>query len=261
MQLDYSAVWERPQFRAANGRALVEGMRVGVAVCLLRSARSQFVRATIVALCSLVSVVGVSSAHAASGASPSIGTTDDLLASVGEQVPAFGGMYVDEGSGNLYIWLTDQGQSLSSAARALQGVLGDRSLAGLTPVALPAKYTFIQLKAWSDAMAPVLSIPGVVSTDIDDRNNRLSVGVEDPDQQGPLVQTQLRALGIPVEVVEIVKTEPVTFTPINHNQDAWLAVIIMGSVAVFVACFGVLSTVRRRGYSLSLGWSTRKVRD
>ncbi len=242
MQLDYSAVWERPQFRAANGRALVEGMRVGVAVCLLRSARSQFVRATIVALCSLVSV-------------------DDLLASVGEQVPAFGGMYVDEGSGNLYIWLTDQGQSLSSAARALQGVLGDRSLAGLTPVALPAKYTFIQLKAWSDAMAPVLSIPGVVSTDIDDRNNRLSVGVEDPDQQGPLVQTQLRALGIPVEVVEIVKTEPVTFTPINHNQDAWLAVIIMGSVAVFVACFGVLSTVRRRGYSLSLGWSTRKVRD
>ncbi len=125
MQLDYSAVWERPQFRAANGRALVEGMRVGVAVCLLRSARSQFVRATIVALCSLVSVVGVSSAHAASGASPSIGTTDDLLASVGEQVPAFGGMYVDEGSGNLYIWLTDQGQSLSSAARALQGGTGD----------------------------------------------------------------------------------------------------------------------------------------
>ncbi len=118
-----------------------------------------------VALITLGTQLAAPSAHARDGATEAAvtrsgtsagvttgGTTDDLLASVGEQVPAFGGMYVDEGSGNLYIWLTDQGQSLSSAARALQG-----------------------------------------------------------------------ALGIPVEVVEIVKTEPVTFT--GSLQDTWRPVL------------------------------------
>jgi hypothetical protein len=180
------------------------------------------------------------------GTSPPDQTSDDLLASVAGQVPAFGGMYVDESAGKLYIWLTDQGQSLTAADQALQSVLGDPTLASLTPVALAATYSFTQLKAWSDRMSPVLSIQGVVSTDIDDRSNRLSVGVENVATQGPAVQAQLTQLGIPVEAVNIVQTEPVTFVPVNRNLGVRLTVIAAASLLAVVAGLGLFTAWKRR---------------
>jgi hypothetical protein len=193
-----------------------------------------FTRVRLFAVVSLIllatGTAGSVSAHASFALTsdvppPPIGnqTIDDLLASVAASVPAFGGMYVDEGTGTLHIWLTDQGQSLAAADQAIQSVLGDPTLAAFTPVAESARYSFTQLKAWSDQMMPVLSISNVVSTDIDDRTNRLTVGVENLATDGPAVGDELSQLGIPAEAVDIVQTDRVTFT--STLQDKWRPVL------------------------------------
>ena len=47
-----------------------------------------------------------------------------------------------------------------------------------------ADYGFAQLKQWHDAMTPVLTVTDVVFTDVDERANRLLVGVADPAAEG-----------------------------------------------------------------------------
>lgn len=161
-------------------------------------------------------------------------TQDDLFAMVAQQVPAFGGMYVDEDTQTLYVWLTDQGQSLAAAVQALQSTFGSQILNEFTPVALPAQYGFTQLKAWSDQMV-ALSTPGIAFTDIDDGNNRLAIGVENLATQGPAVEAELVDLGIPLQVVSIEQSEGYTdLLPLTREGPEILVWIAIGLVSVVI---------------------------
>lgn len=156
----------------------------------------------------------------------------DLWAEVAEKVPTFAGLYVDEETRTLHVLLTDHGQSLKSAVHALQTIVRSQVLCDFTPVAQQAKYTYSQLKAWDDRLIQVLSVPGTVSSGIDEAGNRLEVGVEDLATHGPIVEVRLVELGIPREVVSIVQQEPVELLPATRSTARLFAVAIGLVVAV-----------------------------
>ncbi|HEX2294211.1 MAG TPA: hypothetical protein VHN37_02760 [Actinomycetota bacterium] len=129
-------------------------------------------------------------------------TLDDLFADVAARVPAFGGVYVDEGSGQLRVQMAGPGRA-AEAQRALVEVLDDPSLGDLTPVAIPADYTFAQLKRWYDDASPtILGMDSVTLGDIDERANRLRFGVEDLSSRGA-VEDELQRHGVPLEAVVV----------------------------------------------------------
>src|SRR5258706_4541299 len=83
----------------------------------------------------------------------SVMTIDDQFAEVGRRVPAFGGVFVDDDT--LYVYLTDASPSASpviAATQTLRDVIGPQLVARIKVQALPATYSFVQLKAWFDRM-------------------------------------------------------------------------------------------------------------
>jgi hypothetical protein len=168
----------------------------------------------------------------------------DLWAAVAAEVPTFAGLYVNEDTRTLYVLLTDKGQTLEKAVHAIQMIIRSHVFCEFTPVARPVTYSYSQLKAWDDRLAEVMSIPGTVSSGIDEVNNRLEVGVEDLAEQGPQVEAKLAELGIPRKLVSIVKEGP--FFLDIERRSPWPVLIVIGlalAVCVFVAA---RVTVRRR---------------
>lgn len=149
--------------------------------------------------------------HAASECDSNYDDPDGELAAIAKRVPAFGGFYVDGSS--LNVWLTDDGESLEEAVQEILSIYGYHDLADLTPTALPAKYSFMQLFCWHNG--PMLEVwtDGVIFTDIDDMRNRLTVAVEDLATQGPAVRARLVEAGIPLEAVDVIEEEPIMLLP------------------------------------------------
>src|SRR5262245_33635280 len=106
-------------------------------------------------------------------------TIDEQFAAVARNTPSFGGMYLDEERNVLYVYSWDQSAGAAAVARdAISAVFGDQHPGARVQI-LTARYGFHELKAWHDRMSTgVLDLPGIVMTDIDDRSNRLTVGVE-----------------------------------------------------------------------------------
>lgn len=130
---------------------------------------------------------------------------DAMFDDVATQVPGFGGMYLE---GNiLKVYLTDP-TLMVSAGSVITSVFGaDRIPAGGIQV-IRGNYGFHQLSAWSNKLGAVFNIPGVVYTDIDERANRLTVGVENQGVAAS-VQGMVSSVGIPQGVVNIVTAEPI----------------------------------------------------
>jgi hypothetical protein len=142
-------------------------------------------------------------------------TPDDRLAAVARQVPGFGGMFFDQ-DGILQVYMLGQKGPLSEALTAfLDDVItrevgrGERlSQKGFE--IREGKYDFLDLHRWQRQMAPaVLSLPGVVFTDIDDTTNRLRIGITDLPGRVGAVEEILDTLGIPREAALINETKPV----------------------------------------------------
>src|SRR5262249_54647974 len=136
-------------------------------------------------------------------------TIDEQFAAVARRTPSFGGMYMDEERNVLYVYSWDQSAGAAAVARdAIAAVFGDQPPGARVQI-LTARYGFPELKAWHDRMSPgVLDVRGVVMTDIDDRSNRLTVGVESLKTKGA-IEDRLFELGIPAEAVNIVETPAV----------------------------------------------------
>jgi hypothetical protein len=181
-------------------------------------------RALVVVACALSLLLvpvagGYGSPHAGTGtqgqAAGESATLDDRLAAVARQAPGFGGAFVDAASDTLFVYVADQGRSAALAEGAFRALFLPDDLPAETKI-LRADYTFLELKAWLDRMVGVLGISGVVFTDIDDRRNRLSVGVESV-YAIPAVEAELARNSVPREAVLIDVTEPVTYE--NSLQD------------------------------------------
>jgi hypothetical protein len=136
--------------------------------------------------------------------------TDDELAQIAASVPGFGGMHFD-GEGRLVVLLTDPSRRAGVAA-AISPMLGrgPQASAALADFTVrPARYGFTQLRQWRRSLNPgVLSLPGVVFTDIDESRNRLIVAVESASKRAG-VAAALKRLQLPPEAVLIEEHAPV----------------------------------------------------
>jgi hypothetical protein len=140
-------------------------------------------------------------------------TLDDRFAEVASRDPAFGGMYVDEKRQTLIVYSKDtRQQAIRTLKGALDVVLGPERIPPLRMEVLPAQYNFAELKEWQErATVNILRIPGVVLVDVDDKSNRLTVGVETLELRGA-IEAELTKARIPrsavnLEVTPAVKVE------------------------------------------------------
>jgi hypothetical protein len=125
---------------------------------------------------------------------------DDLLVRVDERVPGFGGMFIAS-DGRLAIYLLDTSQLLA-ARSAIEAVFGSNRVPAAGMRALQGQYAVSQLMVWTERTGTLLEMPGVTLVDLDEAENRVTVGVEDPLQIAA-VERALSRLGVPRSAVTI----------------------------------------------------------
>jgi hypothetical protein len=132
-------------------------------------------------------------------------TLDDRFAEVARRAPVFGGAFIE--GDVLNVWLTAPAQR-GPAEQAFAAVFGqDRIPPGGVRV-LHAQYGFLQLQRWHEQAFALFDIEDVVFTDIDERINRLTIGVTNAATFG-VVEQELVRLGIPLAAVNLEVTEPI----------------------------------------------------
>jgi hypothetical protein len=132
-------------------------------------------------------------------------TYDDKLAAIAEREPAFGGMYNDNGV--LTVVLVDTTRPLETVRSAITGVLGAARLNSMPIRARRGEYSFTQLYAWGKNLPPLFSIDGVISTDLDEAKNRITVGVRDGAVEAS-VRAVLTKAGVPSGAVDVFVRAP-----------------------------------------------------
>jgi hypothetical protein len=131
---------------------------------------------------------------------------DDLLVRVEQQVPGFGGMFIDR-EGRLAVYLLDTSQ-LGAARAAIEAVFGVDAIPTAGVRALQGEYLVSQLKAWSEMATGLLELSGVTAVDLDEASNRVAIGVEHKSRM-PAVERALSAIAIPRHAVTIQVTEKI----------------------------------------------------
>jgi len=160
---------------------------------------------------------------------------DEKLLETARRLPGFGGLYFDD-SGNLNVYLVEdvsklQGDKLKARQNQVQKVLVDvfgreilsqgrtqRDLEATQATSegpakiklIRADFNTIQLARWRDEANGVLEVPGVVFTDLDERRNRIKIGIA-PGTSRKQAQALLKEKGIPTEAVLFEETQPVRF--------------------------------------------------
>lgn len=128
-------------------------------------------------------------------------TIDDEYLDIDRAYPGFGGLfYDDEGVANVYV--TSQANR-STIAGLAEGEVNF----------LPAEFTWAELFDVRDRVVDVLNEPGTVYLDIDERTNRVAIGVSSL-RVSSLQNTERRAdiasrFGVPENALAIVETQPV----------------------------------------------------
>jgi hypothetical protein len=131
---------------------------------------------------------------------------DDLLVRVEQQVPGFGGMFVDR-EGRLAVYLLDTSQ-LGAARAAIEAVFGMDSVPAAGVRAMQGQYVVSQLKVWRQMATAILELPGVTNIDLDEARNRVAIGIEHKSRTRA-VERALSAIAIPRHAVTIEVTEKI----------------------------------------------------
>jgi hypothetical protein len=128
-------------------------------------------------------------------------TLDEEFAQLAEEIPGFGGLYLDA-EGTTHVYLQDL-----SRAREVQS-LGERVEVH------QGEYDFRDLFAWKDEVRPQLAQRGAVFLDIDEQRNRLLFGVEGDalDAFSAELRSFLRGTRVPPEAVLVEPAEPIVPT-------------------------------------------------
>lgn len=129
---------------------------------------------------------------------------DKEFAELALRVPGFAGLYFDHGTP--VVRLLD-GSQRGAAEDALRTILAPRAQAAPGLTFADADYGFLQLAEWRQKSPALLSISGVVSVAIDERANRLRIGVASEGAHKQLLET-LGTLGIPNEAVIVDSAGP-----------------------------------------------------
>ncbi|MBZ0114502.1 MAG: hypothetical protein K8J08_18710, partial [Thermoanaerobaculia bacterium] len=128
-------------------------------------------------------------------------TLDDLFLAVADQVPEFGGLYIE--GDQLHLVLTDPSATvLHHAILAVEEVFGSDRFEGLEPVATQGDFGFNELQQWKEAATPLLTSRQVVTLDANERSNRITLGIEDPGQEAQIL-AHADDLGIPRRAIQM----------------------------------------------------------
>lgn len=124
------------------------------------------------------------------------------------QFPEFGGFYFDA-RGDIVVQLTstDRGAAVRAAlAPVIRTVGKERARAGGREPAVKfnqAEFTFAELSSARDRLVnPLFELDGVTMLDVDERENRLTVGLAD-EAARPAAEARVRELGVPRNLVSL----------------------------------------------------------
>jgi hypothetical protein len=151
-------------------------------------------------------------------------TLDDAFYAVSKEVPGFAGAAVDESRGRLLVHLTTPSEkAANSAYGALRARIAEMPTS-LRPIPVRANYDFLALKTWyGDFAQEVLTLPDVVSTDIDETQNRLNVGLSNTRSEDGVRQLASKH-AVPQGAIIVSQTAPVRpdlqvrFRPLQGGQ-------------------------------------------
>jgi hypothetical protein len=148
--------------------------------------------------------------------SASLASEDVRLLKVAEQLPGFGGMFVDP-AGKLGIYIVEDVGELSdqelanrreSAKKAIK--VYDDGLARREIRIVEAQFTIPQLMQWRGDIDQQVALPELLFSDVDEVRNRVVIGVEN-DLAGRRIERSLDGMGIPREAVLFEITKPSRF--------------------------------------------------
>jgi hypothetical protein len=126
---------------------------------------------------------------------------------VARAVPGFGGLFLDA-SGRPTVYLTDPRQR-GVAERALTGFALSEGFSASELKVLKGDFDYLTLDRWHTRATPeALAVPGAVFADLDERSNRVRIGVEDGTAEAGVKQAIAR-LGIPASAVIVEWTAPI----------------------------------------------------
>lgn len=147
-------------------------------------------------------------------------TLDEQLLDMATRDPGFGGMFVDS-EGRLTMYVMDKALDAQDghsrlAAMSVDAITTFRDNDQVADAAamhrinvIPAQYSFTSLYDWHKQLtSDVLSVPGVVLTDISESSNRVRVGVENPDVAAR-VRRRFASLGVPEQAVTVELMPPI----------------------------------------------------
>jgi hypothetical protein len=133
-------------------------------------------------------------------------SSPDPLA-VARAVPGFGGLFLDS-SGTPVVYLTDLSQR-GAAERALTGFTRSEAVSARQLKVLKGDFDYLTLDRWHNRATPeALAVPGAVFIDLDERSNRLRIGVEHGTAEIDVKKVTAR-LGIPASAVIVERTGPI----------------------------------------------------
>lgn len=150
---------------------------------------------------------------------------DEIFAEIATHVPGYAGTYYDQ-DGTPVTNLVDLAQS-AAAEQAIEPLIrsGKDGKGPLKSKYRKVTYDFIKLKEWKDnATRTLLLRPNVVFVDLDEENNRITVGVSDAGETGPtesfLKQSHIPgvvALMMPVDTSPSPQISPSTLEDLSNT--------------------------------------------
>ncbi|MBI1731071.1 hypothetical protein HYR53_10730 [Candidatus Acetothermia bacterium] len=130
-------------------------------------------------------------------------SADDLMGQIATQVPGFGGMYLENGS--LEIYLQDL-STKDAVVKVISQVFGETRIPGSSVHVHQASYKFSSLKTWQISMRSLFKLGNVVFTDVDETKNRITVGLASLSSAQDVLN-ELNAIGVPADAVQILATD------------------------------------------------------
>lgn len=128
----------------------------------------------------------------------------EVKGEIGDEVPTFGGLYVDHGNSTIHVYV--KAQEDAEKIKEIVSSYDDVEL-----VILKGNYTFSQLMEWKGKLIKLFSDDDlrITSVDIEDTKNKLEVGVETAESQIKAVREEIKKLNIPQEAVDIIEGGPI----------------------------------------------------
>lgn len=130
---------------------------------------------------------------------------DEELAVLADQAPGFGGFFQEPGSDGLVVYASDPSRGAQVRAAVASFLQSRRTVHGPLEVRR-GDYDFRDLARWRRSLDHA-RLEGITLTDVDERHNRVRVGVLD-DAAGEGVRMAISRLGIPAAAVVVEKVEP-----------------------------------------------------